>query len=181
MSVSRKKIPFNIEHRNIEFFFAVFSEAKTMTFHFERHHNIIPNNILCTECGRGFAFQHQLQVHFAEHHDKGGSAAVMCDQCGKKFNHRKRLVSHIRSAHNKTQEFPCHLCDKKFHMAYKLQKHLQIHTGIKPFRCNHCAYRSNRSDNVLLHCRKVHHLSDAHKARDVTRDESVDTNGKWVS
>ena len=40
--------------------FQVFNEKKTMTFHFERHHNIIPNNILCTECGKGFAFQHQV-------------------------------------------------------------------------------------------------------------------------
>jgi len=36
------------------------------------------------------------------------------------------------------------------------------------FDCNH--YRSNCSDNVLLHCRKLHHLSDVKKEVDVTRD-----------
>ena len=144
-------------------------ERITLKYHFVRYHKYDNNTVLCTECGRGFKFQHELKVHFAEHHDQGGSSTVVCDQCGKTFFHRKRLVAHIRSAHTKSQKFECNLCEKVFNQGYKLQKHIQIHSGAKPWRCRHCAYRSVRKDNVLLHCRKVHHLQDANSARDVVK------------
>jgi len=62
------------------------------------------------------------------------------------------------------------LCEQPFCIVF--------HNGIKLFDCNH--YQSNCSDNFLLHCRKLLHLSDAKKEVDITRDELVNANGKWI-
>lgn len=53
----------------------------------------------------------------------------------------------------------CPYCRKKFTTAtwkQKLDRHMLIHTGMKPYQCPHCPHRSNRKDNLRYHVLSVH-------------------------
>jgi uncharacterized Zn-finger protein len=82
--------------------------------------------------------------------------AVVCDQCGKEFPHRKRLVAHVRVSHNKSKQYACQTCNKVFNENYRLRKHMAVHSSVKPFKCRHCDFRTNRNDNLTLHTNKMH-------------------------
>lgn len=133
--------------------------SNELRLHFSKAHDYVTKKHLCQECGEKFRFPGDLRLHVVTAHDRESEKSrVMCDQCGRSFPHRKRLVAHIRVSHNKNQAFSCHLCDKVFYQRYKLVKHLNIHTGLKPFKCKHCSYRAVRKDNVMLHIRRVHKM-----------------------
>ncbi|XP_047741760.1 longitudinals lacking protein, isoforms A/B/D/L isoform X21 [Hyalella azteca] len=53
----------------------------------------------------------------------------------------------------------CPYCRKVFTMAtwkQKLERHMLIHTGVKPYLCPHCPHRSNRKDNLRHHVVSMH-------------------------
>ncbi|XP_050728477.1 protein bric-a-brac 2-like isoform X17 [Eriocheir sinensis] len=45
----------------------------------------------------------------------------------------------------------CYLCGRGFSERTNLQRHLRIHTGVKPYRCPVCPYQSNRNGNLARH------------------------------
>ena len=51
-------------------------------------------------------------------------------------------------------EFGCPVCPKITKRKDYMQKHILIHTGEKPFRCQHCGKRFNRKDNCVAHMKK---------------------------
>jgi len=53
----------------------------------------------------------------------------------------------------------CPICKKVFSSPtwkQKLDRHILIHTGAKPFACPHCPHRSNRKDNLRHHINIIH-------------------------
>ncbi|XP_060850546.1 zinc finger protein 92-like [Rhopalosiphum padi] len=64
----------------------------------------------------------------------------------------------------KDKNFECSLCSKKFGWTTDLKRHLLIHTGERPFKCNSCQAAFTR--NFLLQ----KHFARAHKK--VSEDES---------
>lgn len=45
----------------------------------------------------------------------------------------------------------CPLCGKLFPSTFKLQRHILIHTGDKPYECQHCLRRFNQKNNLERH------------------------------
>nr|XP_027211448.1 replication initiator 1-like [Penaeus vannamei] len=61
------------------------------------------------------------------------------------------------------RELTCGTCGKRFHgrnSKSNLERHLQIHTGVKPFQCPLCSHRANRKANLKTHI-EARHGADA--------------------
>jgi len=104
-----------------------------------RLHNLsVDHQLLCPECppssgtesesGDGtFANESLLKAHFKQHHP-----------------HSALLIN------------ACQICQKVFKSEYALRTHLKIHTGDKPYQCNHCDKTFNRKDGLKRHLLAVH-------------------------
>ena len=97
-----------------------------------------------------------------------------CDDCGKEFSSPLRFYKHYREYHQKN-ESNCNVCERKFHNAYILKKHIaNVHTIEKcnicdtgvakgglarhkkthldgKFKCEKCDNVYNRKDNLQKH------------------------------
>jgi len=140
----------------------------------------------CEQCGQVYKTAAGLSQHIKVAHDK---VRYYCDEpgCDKEFNTKNSQLSHKLCVHKNTRAFicsvcgkdykyrherrvcenkhagkflhHCHLCDKKFNIKRKLDQHLRVHTGEKPYGCPVCAYRCARLDNLNTHTKKSHGMT----------------------
>lgn len=68
------------------------------------------------------------------------------------------------------------MCGRQFQgnkRNYLLNRHFQIHTGEKPYRCPHCSHRANRKSNLKMHIESRHGAQALFYSR--TPDEAAAT------
>ncbi|XP_068248101.1 transcription activator GAGA-like isoform X3 [Palaemon carinicauda] len=72
------------------------------------------------------------------------------------FSEEKGLPPDHHSTQSMSQQdrlrtHPCPYCSKEFDFASSLERHVRIHTGVKPFACALCPYRTTQRCNLDRH------------------------------
>uniref|UniRef100_A0A914YH80 C2H2-type domain-containing protein n=1 Tax=Panagrolaimus superbus TaxID=310955 RepID=A0A914YH80_9BILA len=83
--------------------------------------------------------------------------------CNRVFPCIEDLSQHVNAEHVGSLDVSEHVCHWKgckrttrqsaFKAKYKLVNHIRVHTGHKPFDCDHCQKRFARSENLKIHKR----------------------------
>lgn len=79
----------------------------------------------------------------------------MCKYCGMQFVHRGDMDTHAVLHEDEKPPLTCGVCGKTYNTRSKLQRHVRVHSGERPFPCLICGKKFPRSDHVKQHM-KVH-------------------------
>lgn len=117
--------------------------------------------LFCPSCTQYFDSEEKLNKHKIDKH----SYNLLCSFCGKTFNKRQNMNEHIKAheinnnngkdaAGSQVHVCPFEQCRNKFFRLSKYQDHLNTHTRIEPYECQHChkkftgRYRRNEHEKV---------------------------------
>ena len=88
----------------------------------------------CEICGKFFANQLRLELHFRTH---TGYRPEVCHICSKTFTQPGGLIAHKKTHLADAKNFCCDVCGKKFLRKEDLKHHFRLHTGgIIIFKCS---------------------------------------------
>ena len=97
-----------------------------------------------------------------------GSKPYKCKHCEFNTNKKSSVFTHCELRHGfygelndveiigKENKFECKVCNMGFVTLPRYVSHVTTHLKIKPYRCAHCDYGSNKKLNVQQHCERIH-------------------------
>ncbi|XP_057296858.1 uncharacterized protein LOC130625771 isoform X4 [Hydractinia symbiolongicarpus] len=89
---------------------------------------------------------------------KHAKQVYRCPLCAKIFPFKSKLQRHVL-VHTGIKPYKCTVCGRGFTQQIDLQRHLTRHTGEKPFKCHLCKAQFIRADNLRKHCKDAHYVN----------------------
>lgn len=108
----------------------------------------------CEQCPARFKFRFQLRKHLNGVHPT--NFPYQCAFCEKKFAVKAKHDLHVRS-HTGAKPYTCRYeaCGKQFsHVTDRKRHEMGLHTGERPYRCDHCLVGFIRKRELLIHAQK---------------------------
>jgi len=91
----------------------------------------------CEICALPFHDKETLKQHMLSIH--GRNYPQFCFDCGKGFKSYPGLYKHNKMFHNEGEDCPaCHICGRAFPYKSSLERHMNSHTRLKPYKCFSC-------------------------------------------
>lgn len=105
----------------------------------------------CDEC---FSTAADLSNHLEKFHLPRGQSEYHCrwKDCCRKFTQRQKMVRHLK-VHSGYKPFKCQVCLKFFSSEDTLNQHMRTHSGEKPFQCHLCGKSFSVSSSLKIHIR----------------------------
>ncbi|KAF9085173.1 hypothetical protein BGX23_009903 [Mortierella sp. AD031] len=112
-------------------------------------------------CKKSFSNFDSLTTHLSEAHIGTGKGEYVCEwegceRNGRGFGQRQKAMRHIQT-HTGDKPYQCGICKKRFSEANIMAQHMRIHTGEKPFKCPEpgCGRSFSISGALTIH-RRIH-------------------------
>ncbi|XP_029106354.1 zinc finger protein 300-like [Scleropages formosus] len=141
-----------------------------------RHGEPAEGLYICSDCGKDFFGEAELEAHQRVHRVDGGKSdggssggeqlapqpqtvsdeakmPFRCTHCDKSFARKGQLNRH-EFIHSGLKPFSCSDCGKCFGNKWQLSAHQKIHSGEKPFSCTFCDKCFIRKGELTVHLKR---------------------------
>ncbi|KAM4690077.1 zinc finger protein 770 [Rhinophrynus dorsalis] len=121
----------------------------------QKRHLSIP--YYCSRCQVTFSTEEKWQLHrckFLDDISKKKCETQRCEVCEKVFPSWSKLERHLL-IHTGQRPFTCALCGKSFRQKSHLKIHQLTHSQDRPFQCSHC-FKSFKTQGKLIKHEEVH-------------------------
>ena len=128
--------------------------AAALKRHMKRH----KKDKICELCGKGFAFDYELNDHHLKNHEGKGDQRMIpcCKACDRTFDSWQLMLQHRDQEHaTRNEQHQCEVCGKILNSESSLRKHRRKHSN-KKHGCVTCGSRFTELRSLKIHIQMNH-------------------------